>query len=131
MRGVAVGIRDDLQADIAEAYDDADGLADAVRSFTGSREVPGEYDPVTGTSATTVAYSGRGVFGSFRQEEVDGQHILATDEKLSGVLQNELIHDSDGTPAAPMVDDVVDGKRVTAVMQDPASATWSMALRRT
>lgn len=124
-----MSLRDEIQADIAEAYDT--DLADAVRSFTGTRETAGGYDPVTGSTSTTVTgYSGRGVFGAFKAEELN-QHIVSTDEKLSGVLQNELLHDSDGTPATPKVDDMIDGKQVVAVMQDPASATWAMALRRT
>ncbi len=123
-----MSLRDDLQADIAEAFDG--DLADAVQSFAGSRAVAGEYDPVTGSSTTTVSYSGRGVFGSFRQEEIDGAIILATDEKLTA-LQNEVTLDSDGSPATPQVDDTLAGKTVKAVMKDPASATWTLALRKT
>lgn len=121
-------IQDKINAKVPKAFDGK--LADAVRSFAGQREVVGEYDPTTGTSTTVVAYSGRGVFGSFRQEETDGQHILSTDEKLT-VLQNELTLDSDGSPATPQVDDELDGKTVKSVGQDPASATWTIGLRRT
>jgi len=123
-----MSLRDDLQADIAEAFDG--DLADAVTSFTGSRTVAGEYDPVTGSSTTTVSYSGRGVFGSFRQEEIDGTVIIATDTKLTA-LQNEVTLDSDGSPATPQVDDTLAGKTVKAVMKDPAAATWTLALRKT
>lgn len=121
-------IQDKINAKVPKALDGK--LNDAVRSFSGSRFVPGEYDPETGQSGTTVAYSGRGVFGSFRQEEIDGQHILSTDEKLT-VLQNELTLDSDGSPATPKVDDELDGKTVKSVRQDPASVTWTIGLRRT
>ena len=123
-----MGLRDDLQADIAEAFDD--DLADAVTAFTGSRTVAGEYDPVTGSSTATVAYSGRGVFGSFRQEEIDGAVIIATDTKLTA-LQNEVTLDSDGSPATPQVDDSLAGKTVKAVMKDPAQSVWVLALRKT
>ena len=129
-----MSLRDDIQADIAEAFDT--DLADAVRSFTGSREVVGEYDPVTGTTGgTTVTYSGRGVFGSFRQDEIDGQHIIATDTKLTA-LQNELLLLDEQnvvteTQAEPRVNDDIDGQTVVAVQQDPAAATWTLALRRT
>lgn len=117
-----MGLRDDIQADIAEAFDD--DLADAVQSFTGTREVPGEYDPVTGTTpSTTVTYTGRGVFGSYSAMEVDGQHILQTDKRLTA-LQSEVTD-------TPQVDDDIDGYRVMNVGKDPASATWSLQLRRT
>lgn len=123
-----MGLRDDIQADIAAAFD-AD-LADAVQSFSGTREVSGEYDPDTGTSTTTVEYSGRGVFGSFQQDEIDGQHIIATDTKLTA-LQNEVTKDSDGSQYTPEVNDYIGGKTVVAVQQDPSSATWALALRKT
>ncbi|MFG6139506.1 hypothetical protein [Halomonas sp. B23F22_10] len=123
-----MGMRDDLQTDLAEAFDD--DLADAVTAFSGSREIVGEYDPVTGTNAATVAYSGRGVLGSFRQEEVDGQHILATDQKLTA-LQNEVTLDEGGGLAEPQVDDTIAGLVVKNVGQDPVAATWTLALRKT
>ena len=123
-----MGIRDKVQSKVAAAFNTK--LADAVTAFTGSREVAGEYDPVTGTSTTTVAYSGRGVFGSFRQEEIDGQHILATDQKLTA-LQNEVTLDVDGSPATPQVDDTIAGLVVKNVGQDPVAATWTLALRKT
>ncbi|MGK0545355.1 hypothetical protein ACSEE7_07605 [Halomonas cupida] len=123
-----MGLRDELQADIAEAYDS--DLADAVRTFTGSREIAGEYDPVTGSSTTTVTYSGRGVFGYYSTAEIDNQHILRTDVELSGVLQNELIMGADQTPATPKIDDTIDGMLVINVGQDPAEATWTIQLRR-
>lgn len=129
-----MGMRDDIQADIAEAFDD--DLADAVKSFTGTREEAGEYDPATGEAPTEVTeYQGRGVFGAFRQEEIDGQHIRQTDEKLTALQNEVLLLDEQGeattTPATPQVDDVVDGKKVAVVNQDPAAATWTLALRRT
>ncbi|MBY6029981.1 glutamate 5-kinase [Halomonas denitrificans] len=125
-----MGLRDELQADIAEAFDE--DLADAVTTFTGSRTVvSGEFDPVEGTyPETTVTYSGRGVFGGYSIREVDDQHIQRTDVKLSGVLQNELIMDADQTPATPRVDDTIDGMLVINVGQDPAEATWTIQLRR-
>ena len=130
-----MGLRDDLQADIAEAFDDADGLADAVTTFTGSRTTVSDvYDPVTGTyPETTIGYSGRGVFGGYSVEEIDGQHIVRNDVKLTA-LQNEVLLDSDGTPAVPAVDDAVSGPdgdyRVISVGQDPAGASWTVQLRK-
>ena len=115
-----MGLRDDIQADIAEAFS-AD-LADAVRAFTLTRVTRSGYDPITGNEDTvTETFEGRGVFGSFKREEVDEQHILATDEKLLG-LQNE----SDTVPA---IGDDIDGKRAMNVWADPAAVTWTVQLR--
>lgn len=117
-----MGLRDDIQADVAEAFD-AD-LSDAVRDFNGSREEAGEYDPATGETTTTlVEYEGRGVFGGYDAQEIDGQHILQTDRKLTA-LQNEVT----GTPE---VGDDVNGFEVMHVGQDPASSIWILQLRRT
>lgn len=117
-----MGLRDDIQADIAEAFDD--DLADAVRSFTGSRETAGSYDPISGTTTTTVTnYAGRGVFGGYSVQEVDGQHILATDTRLT-CLQNELTD-------TPQEGDTVDGMEVVRIQKDPAAATWKLTLRKT
>ncbi|WP_442486781.1 hypothetical protein [Halomonas litopenaei] len=125
-----MGLRDELQADIAEAYDS--DLADAVQTFTGSRTVvSGEFDPIEGTyPETTVTYSGRGVFGDYSTAEIDNQHILRTDVELSGVLQNELIMDADQAPATPKINDTINGMLVVNVGQDPAKATWTIQLRR-
>ena len=126
-------IRDKVQSKLSAAYNSK--LADAVRSFSGSRESEGEYDPVTGTTPSeAVTYQGRGVFGSFSVEEVDDSHILVTDTKLSGVLQNELVNMVYGKPEGPItpaVGDTVDGYEVINVSEDPASSTWTLQLRKT
>lgn len=128
-----MGMRDEIQAEMAEAFDDRDGLADAVRPLTGTRTVEGEYDPVTGqTSGSTLTYMGRGVFGSYSMREIDGSLIQTTDEKLL-VLQSELFVSVGGLPtiaiAAPEVGDIINGKRALNVGTDPADATWTIQLR--
>nr|WP_314532466.1 hypothetical protein [uncultured Pseudomonas sp.] len=50
-KGLTVGMREEVQADLAEAFDDPDGLADAVKPVTGVRRVAGEYDPDLGGDA--------------------------------------------------------------------------------
>lgn len=125
-----MSLRDELQADIAEAFDDEDGLADAVSTFRGGRIEVGEYDPVTSQQPKTeVNYTGRGVFGGFSRQIIDQQHILSTDIKLT-VLQNELIG-SNGLPATPINDDIIDNLRVINVQQDAVSAVWSLQCRGT
>jgi hypothetical protein len=125
-----MGLRSDIQADLAAAYDT--DLADAVTPFTGSRVVTsGTYDPATGGyTSTTLTYSGRGVMGGFKAMEIDNQNIYATDVKLSGVLQNELI-DSEGAAVEPQVDDTIADMKVVSVGKDPAQATFTVQLRRT
>lgn len=125
-----MGLRDDIQADLASAYNT--DLADAVTAFTGSRVVTsGTYDPVIGGyPSTTLTYSGRGVMGGYKTLEIDNQNVYATDVKLSGVLQNELI-DSEGAAVQPQVDDLIAGMKVVSVGQDPAGAQWQIQLRRT
>lgn len=117
-----MGLRDDITADLAEAFDT--DLADAVTAFTGSRIVgQGAYDPITETRPTiTETYTGRGVFGSFDRRLVDGANILATDIRLLA-LQAEVT-------SPPQVDDRINGYKVMGpINQDPASATWVVQLR--
>lgn len=128
-----MGMRDEIQAELAAAFDDPEGLADAVKPVAGERQGQGGYDPVTGTVALSlVTYGGRGVFGSYNNQEVDGSVILSTDEKLL-CLQSELFITAAGIPtetlAQPAVGDMIDGKRAMDVGQDPAGATWTVRLR--
>ena len=129
-----MGMREELQADIAEAFDDEDGLADAVKPVAGSRKEAGVYDPATGkTTSTITTYVGRGVFGSYLSKEVDGSMVQTTDEKLL-ILQNELFVSVGGvatsTVAEPKIGDLIGGKRALNVSQDPAGATWTVQLRK-
>lgn len=130
-----MGMREEIQADLAEAFDDPDGLADAVKRVAGSRTVKGGYDPGIGgtVSASTIHYAGRGVFGSYLAKEIDGTRIQTEDVKLL-VLQNELFEGQDGAvtdvPVAPKIGDQVSGYRVLNVSEDPAQATWIIQLRR-
>lgn len=117
-----MGLRDELTADIAEAFDD--DLADAVTAFTGTRITgEGTYDPVTEEwTPGTLTYTGRGVFGGFDINMIDGINILRTDVKVTA-LQVEVTE----TPAA---DDKINGMTVISVGKDPAGATWSIQLRK-
>ena len=115
-----MGLRDDLTADLAEAFDT--DLADAVTEFEAVRPGVGEYDPVSGTTPSgDVPYTGRGVIGGYRSDEIDGTLIMATDKKLVA-LQAEVTME-------PQVGDTIAGMRVHRVGQDPARATWRVQLR--
>lgn len=130
-----MGMREEIQADLAESFDDPDGLADAVRPVAGSRAVKGGYDPELGGTvpASTIRYTGRGVFGSYLAKEIDGSRIQTEDVKLLA-LQNELFVEQGGevtdVPAVPKVGDQVSGYRALNVSQDPAEATWTIQLRK-
>lgn len=130
-----MGMREEIQAELAEAFDDPDGLADAVKPVAGARTVKGGYDPEVGGTvpASTTYYAGRGVFGSYLAKEIDGTRIQTEDVKLLA-LQNELFEGQvgavTGVTAAPKIGDQVSGYRVLNVSEDPAQATWTMQLRK-
>ena len=121
-----MSLRDEIQADIAEAFND--DLADAVASFTCERTTKSNWNPVTETYTNVkVNYSGRGIlFGEFSSYEIANLGILATDKKAT-LLQNEvtntpLINDEWITPQGRF--------KVVNVSQDPAKATWVCQLRQ-
>ncbi len=124
--GHDMGLRDEIQADIAEAFND--DLADAVHTFTCDRVVSSNWNPKTNTSEDVVErYEGRGVlFGSYNQYEIQTLGVLATDKKAT-VLQNEVTKE-------PKIDDewltALGSFRVIHIQQDPASTIWKCQLRR-
>ena len=123
-----MGIKDDIQAEVAAAFS-AD-LADAVDTFTCEKPIySGEFDfetqtyPVVGSES----YSGRGVlFGSYLKDMVKPTDYQVTDSKAI-VLQNEVA-------GIPQIGDVwVTGKgefEVKNISQDPTSSIWSCQLRK-
>ena len=117
-----MSMRNEIQAELAEAFDDPDGLADAVKSLSGERKILGEYDPATGgATGTLIIYTGRGVFGGYLAREIDGSLIQTADVKLL-VLQNEL-------EQVPKTGDSINGMRALNVGSDPVDATWTIQLR--
>ncbi|EME4725512.1 glutamate 5-kinase [Acinetobacter baumannii] len=124
--GHDMGLRDEIQADIAEAFND--DLADAVHTFTCERVVSTKWNPKTNTSENVIEhYKGRGVlFGSYNQYEILTLGVLATDKKAI-VLQNEVTKE-------PMIDDewsTAQGTfRIMHIKQDPIGASWKCQLRK-
>lgn len=124
--GHDMGLRDEIQADIAEAFNE--DLADAVHSFTCDRVVSTKWNPKTNTSENVIEhYKGRGVlFGSYNQYEILTLGVLATDKKAI-VLQNEVTKE-------PMIDDewsTAQGTfRIMHIKQDPIGASWKCQLRK-
>nr|WP_249213297.1 MULTISPECIES: glutamate 5-kinase [unclassified Tatumella] len=122
-----------MQTEIAAAFDDAGGLADAVNKFTASYVVAGEVDPVTEkTTSQTVSYSGRGVLSDYSLSRIDGVNILHGDLKLTA-LTNEVT-DKPAEGHVVLTDDLVSGEqqayKVVTVGTDAAKATYSIQLRR-
>lgn len=127
-----MGLRDELQADIAEALNS--DLADAVDSFTCTRKKLVSSNPATGEDTyTEYIYSGRGVlFGSYLKDLVKPVDYRVADSKAV-LLQNE-VKDSAGTLVEPDVNDiwVIDGDnyRVVSYGKDPSSSVWTCQLRK-
>ncbi|MDN5418987.1 MAG: glutamate 5-kinase [Acinetobacter sp.] len=121
-----MGLRDELQTDIAEAFDT--DLADAITTFTCSKEIQsGDFDFETQTypTVTVEQYSGRGVFGSYKRELVKPIDYQVEDIKAT-VLQNEVT-------GVPQIDDVwVAGVefKVLSVSKDPSGSIWVLQLRK-
>ena len=119
-----MGMRSDITEALAEAFSDPDALADAVRSFTATREAPGPgtYNPATGmTEPVVTPYTGRGVFARYGNRDIDGTRVLATDTRLIA-LQAEVT-------LAPAVGDRIADMAAIRVDQDPAAVTWIVQLR--
>ena len=120
-------MRDELQEELGQAFND--DLADAVASFTCTKEVSGGvYNPVTGTyqDTETVGYSGRGVYGSYVKDLVKPTDYQVEDAKLI-TLQNEV-------SSTPQIGDILVSQfgshRVINVGNDPALATYTVQLRK-
>lgn len=126
-----MGMRDEIQAELAEAFDT--DLADAVSTFTGTYMGPGVWDPVSETStAQPVTYTGRGVLDSYDSRRVDNINIKVGDVLLI-CLANEVT-DKPMVGHQITVADLVTGEevscRVERVESDPASAHYEIQLRR-
>ena len=123
-----MGIKDDIQAEVAAAFS-AD-LADAVDSFTCEKLIySGEFDFETQTYPVigNESYSGRGVlFGSYLKDMVKPTDYQVEDAKAI-VLQNEVT-------AVPQIDDIwVTSKgdfKVVNIGADPTNSIWTCQIRK-
>lgn len=121
-------MRDELQAELAEAFND--DLADAVDSFTCTKLIySGVFDFETQTYPVigSESYSGRGVlFGSYLKDLVKPADYQAEDAKAI-VLQNEVT-------AVPQIDDVWATSKgdfkVVNIGADPTNSIWTCQLRK-
>ncbi|AOA58213.1 glutamate 5-kinase [Acinetobacter larvae] len=123
-----MGLRDEIQADIAEAF--SDDLADAVHQFTCIKIIySGDFDFATQTyeHQEDASYTGRGVlFGSYQRDLVKPTDYEVTDSKAT-VLQNEVT-------AVPQINDVWETAKgqfkVIDIGADPVGVTWKVQLRK-
>lgn len=127
-----MGLRDDLQTDLAEAFNT--DLGDAVLAFTGEYMGPGIRDPISETTtAQPVTYTGRGVLSRYEDGRIDNINILVGDLRLTA-LANEVT-DVPEVGHKITVTDLMDRTRqvtytVKSVRADPASATYRVQLRK-
>ena len=123
-----MGLREELQADIADAFNT--DLKDAVSEFTCTKIIySGEMDFATQTYPIigNETYSGRGVlFGSYQKDMVKPVDYQVTDCKAT-VLQNEVI----GVPQISDIWMTVKGEfKVVNIGADPVDAIWKVQLRK-
>jgi len=126
-----MGIRDEIQADLAEAFDE--DLADAVSTFNGAYMGPGVWDPISETTTSQpVTYTGRGVLDSYDSRRIDGLNILVGDVLLI-CLANEVT-DKPAVGHQIIAADLITGESVTYRIVspgiDPAQAHYEIQLRK-
>ena len=123
-----MGLREELQDDIAEAFNT--DLEDAVSEFTCTKIIySGEMDFATQTYPIigNETYSGRGtLFGSYQKDMVKPVDYQVTDCKAT-VLQNEVTQ-------VPQISDVWATSKglfkVVNIGQDPTNSIWTCQLRK-
>ena len=118
-------MRSEIQKELADAFDS--DLADAVKAFTGSYVIEGDWDPVTETGdTTTVTYSGRGILDNYSLNRIDNINILVGDTVLIALVSE--------VTDKPEVDHTItvegDSYKVISVQVDPVSAHYDIQLRR-
>ena len=126
-----MGLREDIQTDLAEAFDT--DLADAVVPFTGEYLGPGVRNPITEeTTAQPVFYSGRGILDSYDSRRIDSINVKVGDVQLI-CLANETT-DIPAVGHKIAVEDLLTGQqatyRVVSPGIDPAKAHYEIQLRK-
>lgn len=127
-----MGLRDELQVDLAQAFNT--DLYDAVLAFAGEYMGPGVWDPVNETTtAQPVTYTGRGVLSRYEDSRIDNVNILVGDLRLTA-LANEVT-DTPDVGHKITAPDLMDRTKqvvylVKSVRSDPASATYRLQLRK-
>ncbi len=126
-----MGIRSDIQSDLAAAFDT--DLADAVSAFTGTYMGSGVRDPISETTtAQPVTYTGRGVLDNYDSRRIDGMNIKVGDVLLI-CLANE-VSDKPAVGHQITANDLITGLpatyRIVSPGIDPAKAHYEIQLRK-
>ena len=122
-----MGLREDLQTDLKEAFDE--DLADGVKTVVLRKRDQSStvYDPDTGLSTTpSTDYSTRGIFDEYSTLERFNTQIAPTDVKFI-IIANEL------SIVPGVKDKLIDGTNEYSVIRfekDPVEATYIIHLRR-
>ena len=115
-----------LAAAAAAAFQAADDIPAAVIL---RRSVPGVYDPKTGKTgpATVTDYPAQAVMGQYRQQELAGTSILATDRRAT-IQQAQVAAAGQITTSDKLI---VGGatRTIINVQQDGASVLWILQIR--
>ena len=115
-----------LAAAAAAAFVAADDIPAAVIL---RRSVPGVYNPATGKvgPATVTDYPAQAVMGQYRQQELAGTSILATDRKAT--LQQAQVAAAGQVTTSDKL--IVGGttRTIVNVQQDSASILWVLQVR--
>ncbi|MFB6349481.1 glutamate 5-kinase [Moraxella sp. ZJ142] len=116
-----MGLYSEIDGEIAKAF--ANELKDAVKDFTAQRISLSNDDwTLNGADvADSLNYGGKGVFTGYLTHEIDNQSIKQHDVKLI-CLQSQI-------DKTPLIDDVIDGKKVMNVKQDAAKVSYTIQLR--
>lgn len=125
-----MGIRDELQTEVAAAFDT--DLQDAVKDFTGSYTVRGTGLVTETGTETQVTYSGRGVLARYKLRRIDGVNILHGDVKLTALVNEVTDKPAVGhiiTAPDPVTGELQRYEVITA-SADSAGAAYSIQLRR-
>lgn len=122
-----MGLREELQADLKEAFDE--DLSDAVRTLTLKHVSKDQtvYDPALGTNTRiSVEYSTRGIFTGYTILEQFNSFIEPTDSKLI-IIANELA-------VVPQIRDIIsegtDNYNIVGQLNDPLEATYELQIRK-
>lgn len=103
----------------------SDTLSGQLKPVTITRDMPGQYDPVTDTweAGTTEEYRSEGIVEAYSDEMIASGQVTFKDRKIT-ILAKSL-----GT--VPLIGDKIsiEGEELTVTgtpARDPASATWTI-----
>ena len=124
-----MGLRDELQTDLKEAFDD--DLSDAVHGITLKQfqKTQSVYDPTTGENTkVSKTFSSRGIFTNYTESERFNTTIEPTDSRVI-ILANEI-------ETTPQIQDKITENisgieyNIIGMLKDPVGATHELQVRK-